>query len=285
MSLTIEGLEEITSFVSIQGNIGSGKTTLINAIKRYITKNELSIFEPPAAALLNSEEPLDLFVIVDEPVATWSQPSCSLLNCYGKGESLERQSYLGLFYKGIKEQNDGVCNTNRYAFGFQVNAFTTRMQYISEQIRSIRDTARRLGGNVRVHLISERSPRTDRLFFKNVYETGGVAHYEWENYQQFHKTICGAILNKEDAMIHVNTDARKCFSRIYARNRLDEVSNEIPLEYLKQLDEQHTTMIEEFITQKESRSSVIEVDFNTDMTEQEIDTIAANLVLHVKRLH
>lgn len=272
MSVKIDRMDEIETFVSIQGLIGSGKTCLMEAIERNIKKNGLSAldasFPPPNGT--------DLFLLVNEPVDEWEKVNCSLLDCNGEGADRQKYSFLDLFYQGMKAETP----FNPRAFGFQAFTFTTRF-------RTLRDALAQLprfhpDSGVRIHLIAERSVRADRLFFKNIYESGGVEDYEWRNYEQFHDTFCSATLEREDLMLRINTSAVKSHDRLLnKRKREAEVKNGIPLSYLESLEKQHQEMYTNFAVKK-GKDSVVEVDFEQDMMQEEIDKVAADLLEHIK---
>jgi len=80
--------------VSLEGNIGAGKSTYMEALKqRYANKNN--------------------FLFVDEPVHLWEQI------CDTKGKNMIQKYYE---------------NPRKYAFAFQVMAFQTRLQLLKEAI-------------------------------------------------------------------------------------------------------------------------------------------------------
>lgn len=82
--------------ISIEGNIGSGKSELMKMLRRSLVDN------------------LE-YQFIDEPVSVWE----SICDYDGK-------SMLAKFYE----------DQTRYAFAFQIMAFATRTQYIQEAIRN-----------------------------------------------------------------------------------------------------------------------------------------------------
>lgn len=81
---------------SIEGNIGSGKSTLIRALKEFEEISDIPV------------------VFVDEPVTQWE----SIKNADGK-------NMIELFYG----------NQSRYAFAFQMMAYISRLNMLQEAIR------------------------------------------------------------------------------------------------------------------------------------------------------
>ena len=88
-------------------------------------------------------------------------------------------------------------NKSQYGFQFQINAFTTR---INLYINSLRECTTK---DVSVILISERSMRSDKLFFSNLCEQGLISPSEWNIYDQFFNTICNHLNNKEEVMLYL----------------------------------------------------------------------------------
>jgi deoxyadenosine/deoxycytidine kinase len=82
---------------SIEGNIGSGKSTLIRALKEFQDISNIPV------------------IFVDEPVSQWE----SIKNAEGK-------NMIELFYG----------NQSRYAFSFQMMAYISRLDMLQEAIRT-----------------------------------------------------------------------------------------------------------------------------------------------------
>jgi len=82
---------------SIEGNIGSGKSTLIHGLKEFKTISNIEV------------------IFVDEPVSQWE----SIKNTEGK-------NMIELFYG----------NPSRYAFAFQMMAYISRLSLLQEAIRA-----------------------------------------------------------------------------------------------------------------------------------------------------
>ena len=134
-------------------------------------------------------------------------------------------------------------------------------------------------------LLSERSLRSDRLFFKNLYESNTVRQVEWKTYNNFFTLICNHVMKKETIMVYIKVSPEKCFERIKRRNREVESNKKgggISLEYLKELYNQHEELIDSFI-KEDNKNSVIMIDNENDKTKEEMD----NLVDHIieKILH
>lgn len=302
--------DDVTGFISLQGSIGAGKSTILDAIKRYIIKHNISVDDIDIKS--NNK---DYFLVINEPSTEWSkelystakyneinfgsipenasQAESSLSQSCSSGTCtpIKKSSLLSLFYDDME----------RNGLMFQVHAFTTRLELIIEQLNTIK----KHGPDVRVHVICERSLRTDKLFFYNLYKSGVIRNVEWEVYNRFHTLICEEVMKMENMMLYVKTSPSKCLSRIKKRNRLSEMNKKdddyektpfsredsqresshekdscaIPLDYLENLETEHDNMINEFKSIK--GNSVLEIDLNDEMNLDEIDGVVSNLMLKI----
>lgn len=285
--------KNISSFISLQGSIGAGKSTILDAIKKYLIKNEMSIDFLPS---VNTSEfkNKNYFLVINEPSQEWSKElysigkfqelnsfgcvpenasdSCSSeMNSSGMNTPLKKTSLLSLFYEDME----------RNGLMFQIHAFTTRLELIINQLNTIKEH----NPDVKIHIICERSLRTDKLFFYNLYKSGVVRNVEWEVYNRFHTLICEEVMKMENIMLYVKTNPENCLSRIKKRNRESEMMKNdedpcaIPLEYLVKLEEEHNLMMFEF--QKIKGNSVLDVNFDGDMDMEQINSVVNNLMSNV----
>jgi deoxyadenosine/deoxycytidine kinase len=132
--------------VSIDGNIGSGKTTGKAKLQEYIMS--LKTKKKTAAAD-------DSIIFVDEPTCEWEQ---------------------------IKDENDVPILTNlykdvkRFAFRFQMMAYITRLQKIRQALRTPK---------VKL-IITERCLLTDaHVFAKMLYDSGQIEQDEYNIYTRW----------------------------------------------------------------------------------------------------
>jgi deoxyadenosine/deoxycytidine kinase len=248
-TFTINTLENVYDIISIQGSIGAGKSYLIEAVKEVVNEMGLSAEDDE---LLQTNDARDLFLVIDEPLESWTTAIYNTGRKTAVGEDID---ILTHFYAD-KEKN---------AFLFQVKAFTSRLQAFIEKMRNLRET------NARVHIISERSLRSDRLFFKNLYDNGYVSHMEYDVYCEFYDTICEDVNNCETTMIYVKTPAKTCNNRIISRARTGEVCD---ISYLETIETAHTEMLDEFLT----RGKVIEIDFADDIDNDGVKVVAERLI-------
>lgn len=273
----IDRLKEITHFFSIEGNIGSGKTTFKRAIETFVHENGLS-------ALEESEQVREhVYLLIDEPVAEWTQQVYSRQNAKGEGANGDSNLYslLDLFYKEMKEKTVLSRDDKEHqpemldkvALAFQATTFTSRLKNL---INTLSRMPRHPSGT-KVHIISERSLLTDRLFFSNLNDSGLIPGYQWKSYDDFFNIICSHLLKSHDRIIYLPTSAEKSHERIVRRHRDAEVNNDIPLGYLESLHGAHTEMISKFIKDR-GTDTVIRVNFEQDLAPPQIDTLVNTLM-------
>jgi deoxyadenosine/deoxycytidine kinase len=145
--------------------------------------------------------------VVPEPVGDW-------LNMKNEnGDSL-----LSLFYK----------DTSRWCYTFQNCALLTRLM---ETQRIIKEW-----DGVRPVILTERSIMTDRyVFAEMLHRQGKMDDLEWQLYLKWFDYFAKDAPVK--GVIHLNTSVNTSKSRIGVRGRKGE--EDIPLQYLQDLDEQH----------------------------------------------
>ena len=175
-------------FISIEGNIAAGKTTLIHRLKdKYRDRDDI--------------------LFLEEPVDIWN----TIQDKNGK-------TILQYFYKDLA----------KYAFAFQVMAYTTRLQLI-------KDTIANASPKVKV-VVMERSLEADaNIFAKMLHEEGLMNTIEYQVYSLMTEN------NWEDygvdGIIWLHTEPDECYSRVQSRNREGEEG--IDLGYLRKCHQYH----------------------------------------------
>lgn len=168
--------------ISIEGNIGSGKSTFIKYCKNNLP--EIDGYK---------------IVFVDEPVKLWEQ-----IKDHNEENIIEK------FYG----------NQDKYSFPFQILAFTSRFIYLKNAINDAlveinNDT------NIKICIITERSLYTDCHVFaemlKNNNKMEDVCHQIY--LQMFNEHCKDFPLN---SIIYIDTTPEKCHERINKRNRSGE---------------------------------------------------------------
>lgn len=200
------------TIVSIDGNIGSGKSTFISHLKNNVfTKSPNVIFLP-------------------EPVDEWN----TIVDIQGN-------SILSKFYQ----------DQDKYSFSFQMMAYISRLVLMQDKIKEIKNQHARAddnsdkntndnhNNNECYYIFTERSLNTDReIFAKMLYEQGKMEDVNYQIYLKWFNNF--AYL--PDTYIHINTDPEICLERIKKRSR--EGESLIELDYLKLCHRYHCDMFD-----------------------------------------
>jgi len=187
---------------AVEGNISSGKTTLLNNIKNLNDPNITVVFEP-----------------VDDWIFKYKQGNHNLLE---------------LFYKDLKEKKDETQSS--WSFAFQMTILMNRFKLIKKSIKRAKThEAPHL-------LVIERSLNTDYNYFaKNLHETKGISDLEWHIYDEwfkwFNKEVKYIFKGIEVKTIYLQTPPSECYNRKMTRDRKEELS--VSLEYLQSIHEKH----------------------------------------------
>jgi deoxyadenosine/deoxycytidine kinase len=205
--------------LSIEGNIGSGKSTII----KYLRSNLLSIDDKYK------------IIFVDEPVSSWE-----------KIKDSNDKNMIEKFYE----------NPQKYAFAFQIMAFTTRFIYLKNAI----DEALTNNLDTKIIIITERSLHTDCYVFAELLRNqGNIEDVCFQIYMQMFDEF--SVNYPINTLIYVNTNPKICYDRIKQRSRSGEEI--ISLDYLTQCHEEH----EKYIYTKMTNSNKILIDGTIDINE------------------
>jgi len=179
--------------VSIEGNIGSGKTTIIENLQKYYN---LQLGDNDKNSVIFLREPVDIWKTISDQ----------------QGDTI-----LEKFYK----------NPTKYAFAFQVMAYSTRTAKLAQTIKN--------NPNCEV-IICERSLEADKnVFAKMLKDSSNIEDVEYQIYEHFYKT------RKQDmdldAVIYIDASPNVCFERVKKRSRNGE--DGISIDYLQTCKEYH----------------------------------------------
>ena len=186
---------------SIEGNIGSGKSTFIKYLKKIdFTKN------------LSQDDYKVIYL--SEPVNEWVDI---------KDESGE--TILAKFYK----------DQNRYSFAFQMMAYISRINQLMETIETLKKENEEKGTNKKYIIITERSVYTDKnVFAKMLKDDGKIESVEYQIYLKWFDNFTKNIYFHGNIYLYANTAV--CFERIKKRNRPGETMS---FEYLNNCNLYH----------------------------------------------
>lgn len=174
----------MTIIISIEGNIGSGKSTLVSELQKHFKDNSDIGF---------LQEPLDIWNNIKDEQGT---------------------TILEKFYQ----------DNEKYAFQFQIMAFTSRLSLIKEALNKKYK-----------FIITERSLFTDsNIFAKMLYDDKKISEIEYSIY----KLLYNQFINEMPVtqIIYVKAQPTTSAQRVVKRNRTGE---NIPLEYLERCHSYH----------------------------------------------
>lgn len=189
---------------SIEGNIGSGKSTLVRNLKE--TLKILYLEHPTSTGDMGSTQDIVKrnIIYLLEPVDEWMTI-----------KDKEGEPILTKFYK----------DQEKYAFSFQMMAYISRIANLRKKIRE----------NPNSIIICERSVYTDfNVFAKMLYDDGKIEEVNYKIYKQWFDEFT------QDApmtgTIYLQVTPENCCERIKIRNREGE---DIPLEYITNCGNYH----------------------------------------------
>jgi deoxyadenosine/deoxycytidine kinase len=209
--------------ISLEGNIGAGKSTLLDALEQRLT----------AATTPANSQRSGRWLFLKEPVHIWNTI-----------QSADGETLLSKFY----------ADPAKYAFAFQIMAFTTRL---SELQRLLRDMPADCPG-----IICERSLDADKhIFAKMLHADGLIEDVLFDVYSRYFAQYqnIGEIDLSLKGVIYVDADPSVCFDRIVKRSRDGEVGG-ISLAYLEKCRDYHETWLQN----TSHGMSLLRVDTNSD---------------------
>ena len=175
-------------FISLEGNIGAGKSTILKNLEKYLENNNKYIF-------------------LKEPVHLWEQI---------KDE--DGKTMLAKFYE----------NPVKYAFPFQIMAFTTRYQELKRILNE--------NPNVEV-VICERSLEADKnIFAKMLHDDKVIDSVMYQIYEQYFSEYEGNF--SLSGLVYLRASPETCLKRVHKRNREGE---SLRLDYLSKCHDYHET--------------------------------------------
>lgn len=201
---------QMPRLISIEGNIGAGKSTFVRKLQEQFKHDPTIIF-------------------LQEPVDIWESV---------KDE--EGKTILQKFYEDSK----------KYAFAFQVLAFTTRLKNIQKTIENAPPECKAI--------IMERSLEADRFIFAAMLRDGKlmecVEHVIYRMYSE------EAMLKyRVNNVIWLATPPEECAKRIQNRKRDGE--DDISLDYLKVCHKYHEAWLND-------HGNVMRIEDNTETIEK-----------------
>ncbi len=235
------------SIYYVEGNIGSGKSTIVQRLHALLT--DIADVAPVTSSTN--------IVFLQEPVDEWNTV-----------RDKDNKTMLQKFY----------ADQATYAFPFQMMAYISRLHLMKTTISNMQQTKTYMAHSRHI-IIIERSLQTDRyVFAKMLHDAGAIEDVNYQIYLKwFDKLNISEALQKQSHTIYVKTSPEICYSRVAARNRSGEST--IQLSYLQSCGEYHEAMIN---TVMSSRNTLV-IDGNCEITSEEysryLSTISGYLML------
>ena len=169
--------------VSIEGNIGAGKSTLVKKIQECSTSSDIDM------------------ICLQEPVDEWNEI---------KDEN------------GVTILENFYQDQTKYAFSFQMMAYITRLKRLMDTIDEHTQTQSKTNNrNRKTIIVMERSLWTDKnIFAKMLYDDGKIGKMEYEIYNRWFNVFIEKIppIN----VVYLKVPPSTCKERIQVRNRKGE---------------------------------------------------------------
>ena len=224
---------------SIEGNIGSGKSTFIKNLKKIDFSNRIT----GMSCLTAIREPPWKVIYLSEPVDEWTDI---------KDEGGE--TILEKFYK----------DQNRYSFSFQMMAYISRINQLMETIERLKRENERAEKAMKEKenyiIITERSVYTDKnVFAKMLRDDGKIESVEYQIYLKWFDIFTRNV--KYNGNIYLQTDTKVCEERIKKRNRPGE---NMSFEYLNNCNLYHN----KWLLSDEYREKILRINGNEDYDEK-----------------
>lgn len=201
---------------SIEGNIGSGKSTLFEKLQKMYVDTDNVIF-------------------LEEPVGLWEKIKND------RGETM-----LQLFYKNKDNDKNNDRNKNtksamdvpakNYAFQFQIMALSSRLAILKKAIENNKER--------NIIIITERCLHTDRhVFAKMLADKLEMESVEYQIYLNLFNTFIDDY--PVNNIIYIKTSPAICHKRIHKRSRVGE--EVIPLKYLEDCHLYHENFLDPIV--------------------------------------
>lgn len=195
--------------ISIEGNIGSGKSTIIEKCKNFLEKKTYTQYPDKFSRIkfLKDQHQVNKISFVKEPIEKWLN---TIDECDG-------DNILDKFYK----------DQRRWGYSFQMNAFITKSKQILDLISE---------NHI---LITERSINSDNHVFTSILlEDKIMSNIEKKIYSEWYYWIKDSFnIHDPDHYIYLKVDPEVALSRIKKRSRDEE--NDVSIEYLKKIEVKH----------------------------------------------
>lgn len=208
---------------SIEGNISSGKSSLITFISPLLEKKNIHLLQEPIDKWRNCNgfNLLDVF---------YSNPSryCYMFQSYAL---ISRMMYLDNNEKNINDKQN------------------------TDDKKNIDNNQNTNGSPSKNIKLIERSILSDKCFADNCYENGMMNEYEYQAYLIWYNYLIEKFEYKPKGIIYLRTSPEICYERMKKRNREEEKS--VTFDYLNDLHKKHDEWLfgENKLSEEETENS------------------------------
>lgn len=200
----------MTIIYSIDGNIGSGKSTFVKTLKEYFSKPENCKWYDIESGITHNIR----IHFLEEPVNIWETI-----------KDKQDRSIIECFY----------ADQESYSFSFQMMAYISRLSTLRKAVHQGYDI-----------IFTERCVNTDRnVFAKMLYDDGKIREIDYQIYNMWFDEFINDF--GQFNYIYIKTDYNVADQRVKQRARKGE---EIPLEYLKKCNRYHDEWLDKIIESK-----------------------------------
>lgn len=209
---------------SIEGNIGSGKSSLITFISPLLEERNIHLLQEPIDIWRNCNGINLLNVFYSDP-----SRYCYMFQSYAL---ISRMMYL--------ENNQNQNNSN--------NQDQNQNQY-QNQNQNNNNNNDNITKNIK---LIERSILSDKCFADNCYENNMMNEYEYQAYLTWYNYLISKFQCRPKGIIYLRTTPEICYERMKKRDREEEKS--VTFDYLYNLHKKH----DEWLLHKNQYSEEIE---------------------------
>ena len=240
--------------IHIEGNIGAGKTSLLNNLLRHYTAD----YNSGCILQQQQQNDKDFFIIKPEPLKEWT--------------SFAGENLLATFY----------TDPARWGFTFNVHVYNTliaRRESAFLYHQQPQMTMTSANNNNNHHFIFERSiESTTNVFVPYAFQTKNMSASEFAIFKQFASNCRYSSFTENDHTIYLSVPPSLCHQRLIRRDSEEKLSSDCTIEWLTTLEKLHT----EWFSKKAHVYYIDGVQSETDVLKQCLDCIN-DIVLHRKK--
>ena len=240
--------------IHIEGNIGAGKTSLLNNLSRQCAAN----YNNDCILLPLQHNIEDFFFIKPEPIKEWTNFA---------GENL-----LATFY----------TDPARWSFTFNVHVYNTLIARRENAFRYHQQpqTVIAANSNRHHHFIFERSiESTENVFVPYAFESNYITPSEFAIFNKFTSNCRYSSYTDNDHTIYLSVPPSLCHQRLTRRDTEEKLSPHCTVEWLAKLDKLHT----EWFSKKAHVYYIDGVQTEANVLKQCMDCITELTTLHHKK--